>query len=155
MKCDEIHDVKLFPTVYCRIYCHKCFVLSNQKSRYKTKCIRIVYYSSKGHSQFLFDVLNFYQDKINYHCNITCISFASVLLKFLNIPNWISALNAFLSDMCPVPLVTCIYGVGIELACLIFGTSNIYSLRLNPILIKKYGPVCEILVLIRFHSGYR
>ena len=31
MKCDIINDVKLFPTVYCRIYCHKFLTLSNQK----------------------------------------------------------------------------------------------------------------------------
>ena len=30
-----------FPTVYSRIYCHKCFTLSNQTSRYKSKCTRI------------------------------------------------------------------------------------------------------------------
>ena len=36
-----ISDVKLFPTVYRRIYCHKFLMLSNQKSRYKSKCIRM------------------------------------------------------------------------------------------------------------------
>ena len=41
-KCDVINDVKLFPTVYRRIYCSKCFTLSNQRSRYKSKCIRIM-----------------------------------------------------------------------------------------------------------------
>ena len=40
-KCDVINDVKLFPTVYRRIYCRKFMTLSNQKSRYKSKCIRI------------------------------------------------------------------------------------------------------------------
>ena len=40
-KCDVINDFKLFPTVYHRIYCHKLFTLSNQTSRYKSKCIRI------------------------------------------------------------------------------------------------------------------
>ena len=40
-KCDVIDDVKLFPTVYCRIYCHKFLTLSNQTSRYKLMCIRI------------------------------------------------------------------------------------------------------------------
>ena len=29
MKCDVINDVKLFPTVYCRICCRKCLTLSN------------------------------------------------------------------------------------------------------------------------------
>ena len=36
-----INDVKLFPAVYRRIYCHKYLTLSNQTSRYKSKCIRI------------------------------------------------------------------------------------------------------------------
>ena len=40
-KCDIINDVKLFP-VYRRIYRHKFLTLSNQTSRYKSKCIRIV-----------------------------------------------------------------------------------------------------------------
>ena len=39
--CDVINDVKLFPTVYRRIYCRKFLTLSNQMSRYKSKCIRI------------------------------------------------------------------------------------------------------------------
>ena len=40
-KCDVINDVKLFPTVYRRINCRKFGTLSNQTSRYKSKCIRI------------------------------------------------------------------------------------------------------------------
>ena len=44
-KCDVINDVKLFPTVYRRIYCRKYLTLSNQKSRYKSKCIRMKEYS--------------------------------------------------------------------------------------------------------------
>ena len=40
-KCDVINDVKLFPTVYRRIYCRKFLTLSNQRSRYKLMCIRI------------------------------------------------------------------------------------------------------------------
>ena len=40
-KYDVINDVKLFPAVYCRIYCRKFLTLSNQKSRYKSKGIRI------------------------------------------------------------------------------------------------------------------
>ena len=43
-KCDVMNDVKLFPTVYRRIYCRKFLTLSNQTSRYKLKCIRIVVY---------------------------------------------------------------------------------------------------------------
>ena len=39
--CDVINDVKQFPTVYRRIYCRKFLTLSNQKSRYKIKCIRM------------------------------------------------------------------------------------------------------------------
>ena len=35
MKCDIIHNVKLFPTVYRMIYCRKFLTLSNQKSHYK------------------------------------------------------------------------------------------------------------------------
>ena len=37
-----IIDVKLFPTVFRRIYCRKFLRLSDQTSRYKTKCIRII-----------------------------------------------------------------------------------------------------------------
>ena len=40
-KCDVINDVKLFSTVYSRIYCRKFLTLPNQTSRYKSKCIRI------------------------------------------------------------------------------------------------------------------
>ena len=40
-KYEIISDVKLFPTVYCRIYCRKFMTLSNQMSQYKMKCIRI------------------------------------------------------------------------------------------------------------------
>ena len=46
-KCDVINDVKLFPTVYRRIYCRKFLTLSNQTSRYKLMCIRITH---KTHS---------------------------------------------------------------------------------------------------------
>ena len=45
-KGDVIDDVKLFPTVYRRIYCRKFLTLSNQTSRYKRKCIRIIIYTS-------------------------------------------------------------------------------------------------------------
>ena len=40
-KGDVIDDIKLFPTVYRRIYCRKFLTLSNQTSRYKRKCIRM------------------------------------------------------------------------------------------------------------------
>ena len=40
-KCDVINDVKLFQTVYRRIYCRNFLTLSNQTSRYKCKCLRI------------------------------------------------------------------------------------------------------------------
>ena len=40
-KGDVIDDVKLFPTVYHRIYCRKFLTLSNQTSRYKRKCIKM------------------------------------------------------------------------------------------------------------------
>ena len=39
-KCDVFNDIKLFPTVYSRIYCRKFLKLSNQTSCYKSKCIR-------------------------------------------------------------------------------------------------------------------
>ena len=44
-KGDVINDVKLFPTVYRKIYCCKFLTLSNQMSRYKSNCIRIIYLS--------------------------------------------------------------------------------------------------------------
>ena len=40
-KSDVTNDVKLFRTVYCRIYRQKFGMLSNQTLCYKTKCIRI------------------------------------------------------------------------------------------------------------------
>ena len=43
-KCDVINDVKMFPAVNGIINCHKLLTLSNQKSRYKSKCIRIRIY---------------------------------------------------------------------------------------------------------------
>ena len=51
MKCDIIYDIKLFRTVYRRIYCRKFFMLSNQTLCYKIKCIRmwiVISYSSIG-----------------------------------------------------------------------------------------------------------
>ena len=39
-KCDIIKDIKLFPKVYCMIYCRKFLMLSNQMKRSKSKCIR-------------------------------------------------------------------------------------------------------------------
>ena len=38
-KCDIINEVKLFLTVYRRIYCRKFLTLSNQASLYKSKII--------------------------------------------------------------------------------------------------------------------
>ena len=46
--CDVINDVKLFPTVYHRIYCSKFLTLSKQTLHYTIKCIRI---SHKQESQ--------------------------------------------------------------------------------------------------------
>ena len=40
-KHDVINDVKMFPAVYRMIYCRKFLSLPNQKSRYKSKCIRM------------------------------------------------------------------------------------------------------------------
>ena len=48
IKCDVINDVKLFPTVYRRIYYCNFWTLFNQTSRYKSKCIRIVVNFSCG-----------------------------------------------------------------------------------------------------------
>ena len=48
-KCDIINDVKLFPTVCCRIYCRKFWTLSHQKSHCKSKCIRITIYLRDRH----------------------------------------------------------------------------------------------------------
>ena len=47
MKHVVINDVKLFPTVYRRIYCRKFLTLSNQMSRYKSKRIRMPYILQK------------------------------------------------------------------------------------------------------------
>ena len=62
MECDIINDVKLFPTVYCRIYSCKCLMLPIQMSRYKSKCIRIM----KLHRCFDWrsEVLNRYKPSI-------------------------------------------------------------------------------------------
>ena len=42
-RCDVINDLKQFPTVYHRIYCHKFLKLSNQMSPYKSKFIKMSY----------------------------------------------------------------------------------------------------------------
>ena len=39
-KCDVINDVKLFPKVFCRIYCRK-FLTSNQMSYTKVSALEI------------------------------------------------------------------------------------------------------------------
>ena len=39
---DVFNDVKLFPTVYRRIYCRKFLAVSNQTLPYKIKCVRMV-----------------------------------------------------------------------------------------------------------------
>ena len=53
-KCDVVNEVKLFPTVYCRIYYRKFLTLSNQKLHYKGKCIRmhVLYKSLEFFSTF-------------------------------------------------------------------------------------------------------
>ena len=43
MKSDLTINLKLFPTVYHRIYCHNFLTLSNQTSHSKSKWIRIHY----------------------------------------------------------------------------------------------------------------
>ena len=47
-KCDVINDVKLFPAVYRRIYYRKFLTLSNQTSRYISKCNRMYNYIKAG-----------------------------------------------------------------------------------------------------------
>ena len=42
-RCEVINEVKLLPTVYRRIYCCIFLKLSNQTSRYNSKCIRMRY----------------------------------------------------------------------------------------------------------------
>ena len=44
--CDVINDIKLFLTVYYRNYCRKFWAFSNQTSRYKLMCIRIMHNST-------------------------------------------------------------------------------------------------------------
>ena len=58
-RCDIINDVKLFPTLYRRIYCRKFLTLSNQTSRYEIKCIRnCVYLNLSPMDDFLLTLLN-------------------------------------------------------------------------------------------------
>ena len=53
-KSDIINDVKLFPTVYCRIYSYKFLKLFNQTLCYKSKCIRIqIYLFFKVHTEYI------------------------------------------------------------------------------------------------------
>ena len=49
-KCDIINDIKLFPTVYRRMYHRKFLMLSNQKSHYKSKCIRMLVFRAGIHN---------------------------------------------------------------------------------------------------------
>ena len=58
MKCDIVNDVKLFPTVYSRIYCRKFLTLSNQTSCYKSKCIRMLNYTALLNSTILLNYTN-------------------------------------------------------------------------------------------------
>ena len=44
-----INDVKLYPTVYCRIYCRKILTLSIQTSHYESKHVRKVNFMCRGH----------------------------------------------------------------------------------------------------------
>ena len=52
IKHDIINDVKLFATVYRRIYCRKFLTLSNQMLRYKSKCIRMFAMTRKIYNLF-------------------------------------------------------------------------------------------------------
>ena len=42
-KYDVFNDVKLFATVYRMIYCCELLTLSNQMSRFKSTCIRVIF----------------------------------------------------------------------------------------------------------------
>ena len=55
--CDVINDVKLFPTVYHRIYCRKFFDVIQSEVALKSKCIRIPLYTLI-YSSFWFDTIN-------------------------------------------------------------------------------------------------
>ena len=79
-ECDVINDVKLFLTVYRRIYVLKLFTLSKQTLRYKSKCIIIlmcecIFYSDINHSeisQTLHLIYTFYVRSSNLPFKITC-----------------------------------------------------------------------------------
>ena len=45
LKCGVNNDIKLFPTLYHRIYWRNFLKLSNKMSHYKIKCIRMLYLS--------------------------------------------------------------------------------------------------------------
>ena len=62
-KCDIMNDIKLFPTVYSRIFCGKFLTFYNQISRYKSKCIRI---------------------KVSYHLPIHCYTTIKFNCDFLS-----------------------------------------------------------------------
>ena len=74
-KYDVINDVKLFPAVYCRIYCRKFLMLSNQKSRYKSKYIRIFNTFSRLKLTYIFFYI--FQDLIkptvSHICSLICL----------------------------------------------------------------------------------
>ena len=52
-KCDVINDVKLFPTVYHRIYCRKFLTLTNQTLRYKKSALECNF-NIKSHNSVVF-----------------------------------------------------------------------------------------------------
>ena len=55
-RCDIINDVKQCSTVYRRIYCRRFLTLSCQPSRYKIRCIRILFDARIVCGVFVFDL---------------------------------------------------------------------------------------------------
>ena len=65
-KCDVINDIKLFPTVYHRIYCLKFFMLSNQTSHNKSKCSKFRFSHVQGLMNYSFN-----DNKFTHLCQIS------------------------------------------------------------------------------------
>ena len=100
-KCDIINDIKFFPTVYRRIYCHKFFMLSNQTPRYKNKSINMVSFLVK--INFVCDQQRFWKGLANEqacpialtatwckkHQNITWFENIKLTLCILETPKWV------------------------------------------------------------------
>ena len=59
-RCDVINDVKLFPTVYRRIYCRKFLTLSNQTSRYKISALEYMLFNRLDSNNSVMKLLALY-----------------------------------------------------------------------------------------------